>query len=297
MRKTSSSSATLKPLSPRERGWGEGTEREAPARSGDQRLRPYPLPPLRGTFPRKGGHGPNGRREKPSPSPTGRGVGVRVRREATRGLQTYEAAPAPHPPMPAPGCLPSVRCQSANAAGQRVDTTCCDSTRRHIGIAASSTLATQPGRRGHPSSPPRRPKRRQRHHRQLKRRFIRVRYSPAHDPAHVSPAVRRRVVRPCSRPRPVPGCPAPGDPLGDRRCRAGPVRSGPRGRVQAASAVRLAGVRQPAPQHRQGVRCAGAGLPQALRRAAGGRELPCAVAAGAGAARGLAGAAGELETH
>ncbi|MBB4595275.1 hypothetical protein FHR61_000036 [Xanthomonas arboricola] len=40
----------LKPLSRREMGWGEGTSRVAPEYSNCARLRPYPHPPLRGTF-------------------------------------------------------------------------------------------------------------------------------------------------------------------------------------------------------------------------------------------------------
>ncbi|MCW0379551.1 hypothetical protein NB697_002397 [Xanthomonas sacchari] len=55
-----------KPLSSWERGWGEGAASSAEAII-CTRLRTYPHPPLRGTFPQKGGHGPEGRREKPKP--------------------------------------------------------------------------------------------------------------------------------------------------------------------------------------------------------------------------------------
>jgi hypothetical protein len=104
---------------------------------------------------------------------------------------------------------------------------------------------------------------------------------------------RRQPGRRC----PEPGCAARAAQSRHRQRRARPVRSCPGGRIEPAPAVWLGRIREPAAQHRHRQQCAGPGLPEALQRPGRGHQLPQRMAAGGGAAPGLADAAGQLDRH
>ncbi len=103
------SALRLEPLSPRERGWGEGTGRSLRASGRHQasparfrrcdrcfpRLRPYPHPPLRGTFSRRE-KGSAWRLEPLSPRERGWGEGTW---RSLRASERHQAAPVPLSPL------------------------------------------------------------------------------------------------------------------------------------------------------------------------------------------------------
>ncbi|MNS96304.1 hypothetical protein D3C72_1305960 [compost metagenome] len=124
-----------------------------------------------------------------------------------------------------------------------------------------------------------------------------ARYAGRHDPTIFDrpvPAPAGHHAADRLRECPVPRCPERPAEGRHRGRRTWPVRSRPGRRAQPPSSVWLAGVRQPAAQHRHRGYGAGTGLPQALPGPGRGQQLPQRLAALRGAPAGLADAAGQL---